>query len=112
MDWVTFTPSMLGRAISLVRTISLVGALVWLLLPPRSKLKDFVTNTATDYLSADYYLRSGTGAGRIQGELLSLVDALRDDPRYADRRIYLVAYSFGSVPECRPGRIRRSTVSP
>ncbi|HZO30249.1 MAG TPA: hypothetical protein VFH48_30115 [Chloroflexota bacterium] len=90
----SFVDSLFWRVVHL---ISLLGALVWLLLPPRSKLKDLVTNTATDYLSVDYYLRSGSGAERIHGDLLALIDSLRDDPRYPDRRIYLVSYSFGSI---------------
>ena len=98
-----FAPFSVVRAFwdtALARTIhlgSLIWALVWLVLPPRSRLKEFFTNGATDVLAIDYYLRQGTGAARLQGSLTGLMDALRDNTGARYRQIHLVSYSFGSI---------------
>lgn len=69
-------------------------ALVWLLAPPRAKIKRFLTDGATDYLTIDYYLRGQEGAEELHGGLRSLIDTLAG---LGYRRIDLAAYSFGSV---------------
>ncbi len=89
-----FWDSTLARVIHLS---SLVSALVWLILPPGSRLKQFFTNGATDVLAIDYYLRQGTGAASLQGSLTGLIDALRDNTAMPYRQIHLLSYSFGSI---------------
>jgi hypothetical protein len=71
-----------------------LAALLWLLLPPRARIKQFLTNAATDYLAIDYYLRGQEGAEELHGGLRSLMGTLGDR---GYRRIDLVSYSFGSV---------------
>jgi hypothetical protein len=81
-----------GRVIGF---LPLLGAVLWMWLPPRARIKQAIINSATDYLAVDYYLRAGLGAPRLAGDVDGLLDAIRDDPRY--RRIDVAAYSFGSI---------------
>jgi hypothetical protein len=83
---------------NILRFISLASIVVWLFLPPKAKVKEGITNSATDFLTIDYYLRSGTNAPRLLGDLNGLLDALRDGRAgVAYRRIDLGAYSLGSI---------------
>lgn len=82
---------------AVLRTVSLLGVLLWLVLPPRAKLKEAIINSATDYLAVDHYLRTGAGAPRMTGDLVGLLDAVRDDPQRDYRRVDLVSYSLGSI---------------
>jgi hypothetical protein len=81
-----------------LKFISLAGVLIWLLLPPKAKVKEGIMNTATDFLTIDYYLRSGTNATRLRGDLNGLLDAVREGrDGVAYRRVDLAAYSMGSI---------------
>jgi hypothetical protein len=81
-----------------LRFLSLASVLAWLVLPPKAKVKEGITNSATDFLTLDYYLRSGTNAPRLLGDLNGLLDALRDGRAGVTyQRIDLGAYSLGSI---------------
>ena len=77
-----------------VRAAVPLVALVWLLLPPKHKLKEAITNSATDYLAVDYYLRIEEGADELHGGLLNLLEKLSEK---GYRRVDLAGYSFGSI---------------
>ena len=89
----TFFQSTIAR---LSRFVALVGAVIWMLLPPKAQIKQAITDAATDLLAVDYYLRAGVGGPRLAGDLLGLLDAVRE-PHRGYRRVDLVSYSFGSV---------------
>lgn len=71
-----------------------LSALLWLALPPRYKIKEFLTNAATDYLAVDHYVRRQEGAEDLHGRLENLMATLGD---LGYRRVDVVSYSFGSV---------------
>lgn len=62
-----------------LRVLALVAALLWLLLPPKHKLKEAIATSGTDFLAVDYYTRSGEGGARLSGELRSLIDWIGDE---------------------------------
>ncbi len=84
-----------GFAGRVAQLIGLVVTGLWLLLPPKAKIKEAITNTATDYITVEWYLRSGTGAPRLAGDFAGVVSALVDKNAYS--RIDIDAYSMGSV---------------
>jgi len=79
------------------RAVAALGVLLWLVLPPKQKLKEGLINGATDYLAVDHYLRSGAGAPRLTGDINGLLDALRERKDRAYRRIDVCSYSLGSI---------------
>jgi hypothetical protein len=82
----------------IVHFLSLAAVVVWTVLPPKARVKEGITNTATDFLTMDYYLRTGLNAPRLQGDLYGLLDALRDGhPEGSYRRIDVASYSLGSI---------------
>jgi hypothetical protein len=82
----------LGRVAQLA---ALVSTGLWLLLPPKAKIKEGITNSATDYLAAEWYLRAGTGAKRVAGDFAGVVEAIVDGGQHG--RIDVVSYSLGSI---------------
>lgn len=83
-----------------LRVIALASALLWLLLPPKHKVKEAITTSGTDFLAVDYYIRSGEGAARLSGELRNLIDWIGEEEENGAvkyRRVDLAGYSMGSI---------------
>jgi hypothetical protein len=93
VDWLRgAATSFAGRVAQL---LSLVAAFVWLVLPPKAKIKEAIANTATDYLGAQWYLSQSIGAPRISGGFVGTIGKLVDLGEHG--RIDVVSYSLGSV---------------
>lgn len=92
-DWlVAAANSTFGR---LAQLGALIAAFIWFLLPPKATIKEFIANTATDYLAAEWYLGESIGASRISGRFVGLVGELVDAGDHG--RIDIVGYSLGSI---------------